>query len=428
MTSRRTFVFEDMAFDMRSLTASLRYSYDSQHTFEEKIIFGGHAENVNEHALQAALKLCFLLAGTSYYKTFAAGNVDTGALSLDAWQVDFLNKVYSHGLSQFVYENGLTADVLPVFKAGGNTDSSNAYEGSGILAMQSGGKDSLLTAALLESSHTSYTPWYMLYGEHYPAVIDSLSQRPRTVQRQLDLEALRTAQDDGGYSGHVPVTFIVMAFALIDMILHGEKTLLVSIGNEGEEPHAYVGDLPVNHQWANTWQAEQLFAAYVHRYISPDIQVGSPLRHWSELRIAELFAERAWPRFGHSFSSCNLANYKQGSDNRQLKWDGTCPKCANTFLLFAPFIEPRELADVIGGNLLQKTELTETFKGLLGIDGVTKPLECVGETGELRLAYHMAREKWGARMYTLPFEVPPSDFDYREEDNSQDWARDYLKV
>ena len=55
--------------------------------------------------------------------------------------------------------------------------------------------------------------------------------------------------------------------------------------------------------------------------------------------------------------------------------------------------------------------LTETFKGLLGIDGVMKPFECVGEVDELRLAYHMAQK---IHDYKLPFNVPSTDFDYKK--------------
>lgn len=169
----------------------------------------------------------------------------------------------------------------------------------------------------------------------------------------------------------------------------------------------------MTHQWSKTWGAEQLFAEYVQRYISPDIHVGSPLRQYSELKIAELFVERAWDRFGHRFSSCNVANYRQGADNTELAWCGECPKCANSYVLFAPFLPSGELQSIFGGkDLFASPSLVDVFKGLLGIDGVMKPFECVGEVDELRSAYHTAQ----ARGYTpLPFEVPVSHFDREYE-------------
>ncbi len=82
-------------------------------------------------------------------------------------------------------------------------------------------------------------------------------------------------------------------------------------------------------------------------------------------------------------------------------------------MLFAPFVEPDELASLFDGqNLFAKSSLSDTFKGLLGIDGVMKPFECVGETEELRAAYHMARERFGTGTYSLPFNVATTDFDY----------------
>ena len=125
------------------------------------------------------------------------------------------------------------------------------------------------------------------------------------------------------------------------------------------------------------------------------------------------------------FSSCNRANYEQGIDNTKLKWCGKCPKCANAFLLFAPFIEAKELKSLFNDeDLFAKPLLNETFKGLLGIDNVMKPFECVGEIDELRLAYHKAQAKGGYEK--LPFEVPDSNFNYMKEYPTQEWAKSLI--
>jgi hypothetical protein len=244
------------------------------------------------------------------------------------------------------------------------------------------------------------------------------------AKRRIDKDGLQKAAKEGGYNGHVPVTYIVQSFALLQAILLGKDTVLVAVAHEGEEPHATIGDLSVTHQWSKTWFAEQQFAEYVRRYISPDIHIGSPLRHLSELRVAELFVLHAWERFGHSFSSCNRANYQQGHDNSSLSWCGECPKCANAYVLFAPFVPPAELQSLFGGQeLFEKPLLQETFKGLFGIDGVMKPFECIGETEELRYAYHQAVERGYSH---VSFEVPRGNFDYLHEYDAQDWARHSL--
>ncbi len=410
-----TFIFEDYAFDTSTNTAKFRYSFDGERTFEEQVEFAPSAEKYDEALLERALFLSFILVGSSYFKSFPTRSIAFSKSSIDSWQAHFLNSVYQEGMSQFAYENNLTRDDLAHFEA--NTDTvpeAIPYSGRGILSLQSGGKDSLLAAQLLAEASQDFSVFYISSTSHYPKILNELGKEILLTRRIIDLEAIRQSIREGGLNGHVPVTYIVLSFALIQTVLLNKQTVLTAIGHEGEEPHAWIGDLPVNHQWSKTWPAEQLFAEYVERYISKDIRVGSPLRRYSELRVAELFVERAWEKFGHTFSSCNRANYEQGADNTQLKWCGECSKCANSFLLFAPFVEAEELKNLFNGqDLFAKLSLIETFKGLLGVDGVMKPFECVGEIDELRLAYHMAIKKGG--YLELPFSVPSSDFDYHKE-------------
>ena len=55
-----------------------------------------------------------------------------------------------------------------------------------------------------------------------------------------------------------------------------------------------------------------------------------------------------------------------------------------------------------------------------------KPFECVGEIDELRLAYHMAQEKFSGDIAMVPFEVPVSEFNYKAVGAFQDWATEIL--
>lgn len=414
----QVFIFEDYSFDESTKTAKFHYSFDGQRHFTETVTFGSSsavADLVINQLIDKALQLSFYLVGTSYYKAFPTKKVLFKKGKPDQWQAQFLQRVYTEGLSQFLFENNLELSDIAQFEGGESENAAVSYDGSGVIALQSGGKDSLLLATLLEETSVEYSPFFVKYSPSHPAVLDELQYSLKTAERRIDTSALKEAQAEGGLNGHVPVTYIVQSFALIEAILNGKNTVLTAIGAEGDEPHEYIGELPVNHQWAKTWGAEQLFGEYVTKNISSDINVGSPLRGFSELKVAELFVTHAWEKYGHSFSSCNRANYQQGSDNSELKWCGQCPKCANSYLLFAPFVEPEELQSLFAGqDLFAKPMLIETFKGLLGIDGVMKPFECVGETNELRLAYHMARQKFGSSKYQLPFDVPEAEFDYKK--------------
>jgi UDP-N-acetyl-alpha-D-muramoyl-L-alanyl-L-glutamate epimerase len=416
-----TFIFDSYSFDATTGEAAFNYRFDDGRAFTETIKYEAIA-GYNQAVLERALRLAFLVIGTSYVKTFPTRETQL-PFPIDAWTATFLNTIYQEGLSQFAYENNLKREDLPHFVATADDSTTiepvNGYEGRGILSLQSGGKDSLLTAILLKNANQTFTPWYVQSASrNHPQVLDTFDTPLVTVTRRIDLDALRHASDDGGRNGHVPVTYIVQSLALIQAILLNKNEVLVSIGHEGEEPHAFIDDLPVTHQWSKTWPAEENFAEYVHRYISPSLKIGSPLRRYTELRVAELFVDHAWQRYGHSFSSCNVANYRQGADNTQLSWCGNCPKCANSYLLFAPYVEANELKSLFGGrDLFASPTLQETFKGLLGIDGVMKPFECVGEIDELRFAYHQAQRRGGYA--PVSFSVPVADFNPYHEYPSQ---------
>jgi UDP-N-acetyl-alpha-D-muramoyl-L-alanyl-L-glutamate epimerase len=418
----KTFIFESYEFAPETRTASFTYSFNHGMFFTEKVVFGG-MDTYDEKALDRALFLSFIITGVSYYKLFPRTEIEWRAGAIDEWQSGFLNKVYQEGLGQYAFENELTRQDLAQFKPARSDEVFEpiAYAGEGIMSLQSGGKDSLLTAETLREKSEGFDSFYISSGDSHPSILDDIGDRLLVARRFVDIPAIMAARERGGLNGHVPVTFIVLSLALIQAVLLNKKTILASIGHEGEEPHAWIGDLAVTHQWSKTWDAELLFSEYVSRYISPDIQVGSPLRRFTELRVAELFIQKAWMTYGHAFSSCNKANYMQGADNTHLKWCGNCPKCANSYLLFAPFLDARELQSIFNGqDLFTKPTLQDTFKGLLGIDDAMKPFECVGEVDELRLAYHMAQARGGYAAFD--FEVPESNYDYMQEFSAQHWT------
>lgn len=412
----RDFIFQDYGFDHSSSSAWFRYRFDDEYSFEERVEFGSTIEyDYDDNLLDAALFLSFMLVGVSYYKLYPYTNAVLEKSGLDKWRADFFQKVYREGLSQYIYENRLDTGKMIRFSptATEHEHIAKRYEGKGVIVLQSGGKDSLLSSALLNERGVRASSWYLANSHTHPAIIDQIDNPLRVIRRRLDIDGIRHAMENGGRNGHVPVTFIVTSFAIIDAILHGERSVLLSIGHEGEEPHLTYNGLPVNHQWSKSWEAEQLLSKYVTNYISSDIRVGSLLRSWSELKIAEQFAERVWPTYGKSFSSCNVANYRLDNNNSNLSWCGKCPKCANSYLLFAPFIDHSELIEIFGGDdLYTKDSLLQTFRGLLGLDGVAKPFECVGEVDELRMAYHMSHQNPGYS--SLPFEVPSPSFDYEK--------------
>ena len=416
-----SFEFLNYSFDEATGVAEFWYRNGAE-TFAEKVTFAiKRSERYDKKALERALFLAFMVLGTSYYKVAAGREVKVG-VKLDEWQAKFFDKVYQEGLSQFAFENGLTRDNLAHFVAseaanedtnGGavNSDSeaSAAWSGSTeadvlederALVLVSGGKDSLLTLEMLREQGTKCYAMYITSQESYPEIVDEAAgeMNPVIVRREIDKEALKRA---GGMNGHVPVTIINEALALVQAILLRCGKIALGIGMEGMEAHAWIDDLPVNHQWSKTAEAQKLLREYVKRYISADLTIDLPLEKYDELAIAQMFAEKCWTKYGDKFSSCNVANYKQDANNRELKWCGKCAKCANSYLLFAPFVAYEEQKKIFGHDLFEDADLTEIYKGLLGVDGVMKPFECVASRAELKKAYRDRLPGYGE----LPFEI-----------------------
>jgi hypothetical protein len=417
------FIFKSHEFNAIEKKAIFNYVFSDGRSFVETFEFE-NVDNYNEAALAKAMELAFVLVGVSYYKTFPTTEIEH-SLSIDQWQADFFSRVYKNGLGQFAYENDLTLRDLVTFSANIDKNTPISYEGSGTLVLQSGGKDSLLTAALLKNANLDFESLYISSGENHPGFLNEIGSKLHIVKRNIDRVSLAKAQDEGGLNGHVPITYIVQSIALIQAILLGKNTILTSIANEGEEPHAHLDGMPVTHQWSKTFAAEVAFNEYVQRFIAKDLRIGSLLRGMSELRVAELFIQNVWGEFGHKFSSCNVANYKQGVDNTTLKWCGVCPKCVNSYLLFAPFLAKNDLVSIFNNqDLFANPKLINEFKGLLGIDGIMKPFECIGEVDELRLAYEMAQNK--GDYSALPFDIPKTGYNYTQTYPSQDWTKDFI--
>lgn len=393
------FKFLGYSFDKKDAIASFRYEGEDGTIFEERASFSKDDwANFDEEVLDSALFFAFIVIGTSYYKALPTYAVSLGE-DIDYTQANIFSKIYQEGLSQFAYENGLNRGLLAHFLGDGEKEKIRKNDSKDMaLVLVSGGKDSLLSAEKIRESGKDYKVAYISSSDSYPGVIDEFGS-PIIIRRYIDKDGLKRA---GGMNGHVPVTLINQALSLIQAVLLGCDYIEFGIGREGLEPHAWIDDLPVNHQWSKTAEAQGLLKEYISKYVAVDIRFGSVLESKTELEIAEEFARLCWDKFGGKFSSCNVANYKQDFNNRNLKWCGKCAKCANSYLLFAPFVEFEKQRQIFGRDLFSDPEMAEIFKGLLGVDGVMKPFECVASIDELRLAYKKRLPGYGK----LPFDVP----------------------
>ena len=152
-------------FDAENYIATFRYE-NAGIEFTERVKFAKTDNIIDRELLDRALFLSFVLIGTSYYKTRPTHEVIVEGRPLDEFHAKFFDTVYQEGLSQFAYENRLTRDDLGHFRASAADQPAsqasqstpiklNPADYAGELILQSGGKDSLLTATISTSYHTS---------------------------------------------------------------------------------------------------------------------------------------------------------------------------------------------------------------------------------------------------------------------------------
>lgn len=345
-------------------------------------------------ALGRAVGLLHLIAGVSYYKTCFAPEISVEADPPAPDVAAFLHQLYTRGLAECRFVNDLRGREIPPFPsmAGAAPEAGPAGLGDRPLVPIGGGKDSIVTLEAVRG--TGREPLLFSVG-NAPAVVRTVQVAglPHvSVTRALDPRLLELNRR-GAINGHVPVTAVVSCLAVIAALVHGAGAVVMA-----DERSASVGSLTwdgieVNHQYSKSWDFERRFAAVVARHVAADLAYFSLLRPWSELAIARRFA--ALPAYHRAFVSCNRA-FLLDRDRRTPSWCGDCPKCRFVALALAPFLDRDRIVSIMGSDLLGDPAQLPGFAALLGIEA-DKPLECVGEVEESRVAMRLLTASAGWR-------------------------------
>ncbi len=334
-----------------------------------------------------------LVAGVSYYKTCFAPEISVETDLPDADVAAFVHQLYTQGLAECRFVNDLRGREIPPFPSTGSDAPKAGPAGLGDrpLVPIGGGKDSIVT---LEAVRRAGREPLLFSVGRAPAVDRTVAVAglPHvSVTRVLD-PLLLELNRRGALNGHVPVTAVVSCLAVIAALVHGAGAVVMA-----DERSSSVGSLTwdgmeVNHQYSKSWDFERRFAAIVAGHVAEDLDYFSLLRPWSELAIARRFA--ALPTYHRAFVSCNRAFLLDG-DRRTPSWCGDCPKCRFVALALAPFLDRDRIVLIQGKDLLGDPAQLPGFAALLGIEA-DKPLECVGEVEESRVAMRLlsASAEW----------------------------------
>jgi UDP-N-acetyl-alpha-D-muramoyl-L-alanyl-L-glutamate epimerase len=394
MTPPDQFRYDGYAIDRA--TGRVRCSYTTAtHAFTEELGFAyATPDRWDDPAVAAAVRILYLLAGVSYYKTTAAPMVDLGDHPTTAAERVFLKTFLVQGLGEFAYRNALDLRGITVTGPDVTDTTLRAAYAPAVgepLIPFGGGIDSIVTVDAVTRTHRDASLCIVHPPEDRFAAIEdaaSVTGLPVVrVSRRLDPQVRRSAEL-GLLNGHVPVTAIVTAAAVVAAVLGRRDAVVLSNEQSASAPTLVADGVAVNHQWSKGEEFEQAFAALIRDTFGSSLSVFSYLRPRSELWVAQQFA--ALPAFHRAFRSCNRA-FHQDPEQRLDHWCGECDKCCFIDLVLAPFMAAPELAAVFGGHEPLADPANEVrFRTLLGLGPGDRPFECVGDVDECRAALVLA--------------------------------------
>lgn len=347
----------------------------------------------------------------SYWKCFCPPKVTIKCGTLSDSQIRFWKKIYFNGLGEFFYINGIHATIEEFMEIECLNDCLNElmpecekvefqisnfkFQISKLLKQSSnqsnylvpigGGKDSVVTLELL-SSHSDRRPVPLIMNPRGATIgcieaagysMDDVLVIHRSIHpRLLELNS------QGCLNGHTPFSAMLAFYTLLASQLSGIPNIALS--NESSANEATVADTGVNHQYSKSLEFENDFRSYVAENVSPQYNYFSFLRPLSELQIAMLFSR--YGKYHPVFRSCNAGS-------KEDIWCGRCAKCLFAYIILSPFIQPQQLDNIFGKNMLDDPAMLQFFNELTG-HAETKPFECVGTIDEVNTALSMTVKRW----------------------------------
>jgi hypothetical protein len=402
------FRYDGLDVDAGQGVLTCRYSVDGR-AFSERVTLAP-GPLWETPAARSAARLVFLLAGVSYYKTAAPPVIDLGDIGLAEAERAFLRDYYLQGLGEFAYRNSLDLTDLRINASPSSADecdiqplmTGSLSHSSGVGAVVpralvpfGGGIDSIVTA-----EHIRQRADVALFVVNRPGDRFEAIEHPAAVSglpvvragREIDPLLMRSAEL-GFLNGHVPVTGILSAIAVLAAVLDDRDVVVMSNEWSASVPTLEHDGRPVNHQYSKSASFEAAFRDVLAAEPSGLPDYFSMLRDRTELWIADKFA--GLKKYHGSFRSCNRA-FHLDKTLRLGHWCGQCDKCCFIDLILAPFMSADALravfaADSGGLEPVAKPGLAPKFRALLGSG--TKPFECVGEVSECRAAVLLAARR-----------------------------------
>lgn len=423
----KAFTFGAYTVDAARSTIIFTYRVEFQsgrvRTYTDRLFFKDVApelwEKVPKAVLEPTLQALLLMIGINYWSVLPTNNIRIEGFTLTREQARFWDSLYLNGLGEFWYFNKIDFHNLIAFPYddSATVPTPARFEPpERVLLLNGAGKDSILSAEMLKASATPFDFFAFAPSPAHGRIAKLVGAKTITVRRRHDSRLKWNTLFLALSTAYPSVTMFTFIATLLAELL-GYNSIVFSNERSADFGNLTYLDLPVNHQWCKSTEAEKMTNDYIQRFITPDISTSSPLRKFSELEIVRRFVR--YPQYLHEFTSCNIYFWLPPIQQRLLRknyWCNQCPKCVFLFACFSAFLPKKEMISIFGDDLYSKKRLLPLIRRILGIEGF-KPLDCVGEPEEMILAMHYAalRKEYSSEPAMRVFEEHfPPDYGFDE--------------
>ena len=422
-----TFIYKGYNIEKTEQSYNITYNFNIENleTFNPKWSFP-YSKEIDPKILDILVFHLGMVELISYWKSVCPKEIKINCGYLSNAQINFYNKLYFHGLGEFLYLNNIdiTEEELLTINPSNIKEEilidNNTYDN--ILIPIGGGKDSATSLEILKNE--KFYTFVINNNQTTKNVIDLCTNKLGSIETKRTLDKKLLDLNAKGYlNGHTPFSAMSAYSSVISAYLNGIK--YITFSNENSANESTVKDSTVNHQYSKTIEFENDFRNNLKTIIDTDIEYLSLLRPLSEIQITSIFSKAK--QYHEAFKSCNKGS-KEGI------WCTNCSKCLFVYIMLLPYLTSEELINIFGEDLLNKESLEIYFKELCGISE-NKPFECVGTRSEVvaSLKYYIENnnslltDKYKDYLNNQPISIKELLNDYNEEHNVNEYFEKLIK-
>lgn len=365
-------------------------------SFVHRLIFPNNPQKkANPDDLSSAIFYLGVAEMVNYWKVACPKVIEIKTGFLDDYQKLWFRNIFYNGLGEFMYLNNIVVSEEDFFEfiIPENIDVlapiSTVALSENILLPVGGGKDSIVTYELLQKAFSSQIT---LFAVNPIKATKRLFKRVKNIHKKDSIEVKRIldpkileCNKQGFLNGHVPFSALLGFTAVLTALLTDKKYILLSNESSANEENIVFEGMKINHQFSKSFEFENNFRTFIHKYIHKEIEYLSFLRPLSEIQIGKIFSH--FPENFPIFKSCNVGSKKD-------VWCNACPKCLFAYIILFPFIPKEQIIQIFGKDLFADESLREYFHALVDKTKV-KPFECVGTYAEVNLALQLSLYQYG---------------------------------